>query len=146
MPTSKSAANSKTSHAIKRSQPDSPSFSLTTTKPRDIVADVLLVNTAPAKGKGVELVAHGFTPAQTKRIQLDIAALGGTGKSGEVITLTGVVGVKSPIVIAVGLGDFRKKFDIEEFRRALGNGIRTLSGKIKVAISCSHSLNTFTQP
>ncbi len=118
-----------------------PSFTLTTTKPKDISADVLLVNTTPLSGKakGVELVAHGFTPTQAKKIQTDIAALGGTGKAGEVITLSGVTGVKAPIVIAVGLGDFRKKFDLEEFRRALGNGIRSLSGKKKVAISASHA-------
>ena len=116
-----------------------PSFSLTTTKPRDIAADVLLVNTAPAKGKGVELVAHGFTPAQMKRIQEDIANLGGTGKSGEVITLTNVSGVKAPVVVAVGLGDFRKNWDIEDFRRALGNGVRSMTGRKKVAISASHA-------
>lgn len=124
-----------------------PTFSLTATKPREVPADVLLVNTTPAKrkgsakgsAKGVELVAHGFTPAQVLRIQTDIAALGGTGKSGEVITLTGVNGVKAPVVIAVGLGDFREEFNIEDFRRALGNGIRTLNGKKKVAISASHA-------
>lgn len=115
-----------------------PSFSLTTAKPREISADVLLVNTAPAKGKGIELVAHGFTPAQIKRIQDDIVSLGGSGKSGEVITLTNVSGVKAPVVVAVGLGDFRKNWDIEDFRRALGNGVRSLAGRKKVAISASH--------
>ena len=139
MPTSKSVTGPKTSQSTSSPQRSVPTFSLTTNKAREIVADVLLVNTAPTKSKGVELVAHGFTPAQTKRIQADIAALGGTGKNGEVITLTGVAGVKAPVVIAVGLGDFRKNFDIEEFRRALGNGIRTLNGKKKVAISSSHS-------
>ncbi len=121
----------------------SPTFTLTATKPREVAADVLLVNTAPGAGKGkskgVELVAHGFTPAQVTRIQADIVAMGGTGKLGEVITLTGVSGVKAPIVVAVGLGEFRKKFDLEEFRRALGNGIRTLGGRKKVVISASHA-------
>lgn len=139
MPTSKSGPQSARPQVNSRSQTPTPSFSLTTVKPRDIAADVLLVNTAPAKGKGVELVAHGFTPAQAKRIQADIAALGGTGKNGEVITLTGVAGVKAPVVVAVGLGDFRKSFELESFRRALGNGIRSLSGKKKVAISAGHS-------
>ena len=124
-------------------QSTAPTFTLTATKPREVAADVLLVNSTPGSGKrkskGVELVAHGFTPAQVKRIEADIAAMGGTGKIGEVITLTGVAGVKAPIVVAVGLGEFRKKFDIEEFRRALGNGIRTLSGRKKVAISASHA-------
>ena len=139
MPTSKSVTNFKSPQVRLRSLANSPAFTLTTEKPREISADVLLVNMAPAKGKGVELVAHGFTPAQVKRIQLDIAALGGTGKSGEVITLSGVVGVKAPILVAVGLGDFRKQFDLEDFRRSLGNGIRSLTGKNKVAISSSHA-------
>lgn len=139
MPTSKSVSTSTRPKIKTGAQSPSPTFSLTTVKPRDIAADVLLVNSAPAKGKGVELVAHGFTPAQAKRIQIDIAALGGTGKNGEVITLTGVAGVKAPVVVAVGLGDFRKNFEIESFRRALGNGVRSMSGKKKVAISGSHS-------
>lgn len=145
MPTSKSAANSKTSHAIKRSQPDSPSFSLTTTKPRDIVADVLLVNTAPAKGKGVELVAHGFTPAQTKRIQLDIAALGGTGKSGEVITLTGVVGVKSQSLLrwdsVIFEGNSTLKNSAGHWVMEYARSVARSKLRFQVA-----SLNTFTQP
>jgi len=124
-------------------QSTAPTFTLTATKPREVAADVLLVNSTPGSGKGkskgVELVAHGFTPAQAKRIEADIAAMGGTGKIGEVITLTGVTGVKAPVVVVVGLGEFRKKFDIEEFRRALGNGIRTLSGRKKVVISASHA-------
>lgn len=136
---SKSVASSKSSRSAALPLPNLPSFSLTINKPKDIPADVLLVNTAPAKGSAVELVAHGFTPAQIKRIETDIANLGGTGNQGEVITLTGVVGVKAPLIVAVGLGNFRKNFDLEDFRRALGNGIRSLGGQKKVAISGSHS-------
>ncbi len=116
-----------------------PSFTLSASKPRDIAADVLLVNTTPAKGKNIELVAHGFTPAQMTRIQKDIVALGGTGKSGEVIKLVGVTGVKASVVIAVGLGDFRKNFDLEDFRQAIGTGVRALSGYKKVVISAGHA-------
>lgn len=116
-----------------------PGFTLTSTVPKDIAADVLIVNTTPAKGKGVELVAHGFTPAQTKRIETEIAELGGTGKNGEVITCASGTGIKAPVLVAVGLGDFRKSFDLEQFRRAIGNGVRTLSGTKKVAISGGHS-------
>ena len=50
-----------------------------------------------------------------------------------------VAGIKAPVLLAVGLGDFRKSFDLEQFRRAIGNGVRTLSGTKKVAISGGHS-------
>ena len=116
-----------------------PAFTLTATHPKDIIADALIVNTTPGKGKSVELVAHGFTPAQAKRITTEIEHLGGTGTSGEVIKFASGAGIKAPILVAVGLGDFRKSFDLEQFRQAIGNGVRALSGTKKVAISGGHS-------
>lgn len=116
-----------------------PAFTLTATHPKDIIADALIVNTTPGKGKSVELVAHGFTPAQAKRITTEIEHLGGTGKSGEVVKFASGAGIKAPVLVAVGLGDFRKSFDLEQFRRAIGNGVRALSGTKKVAISGGHS-------
>jgi len=116
-----------------------PTFTLTATQPKDIIADALIVNTTPGKGTSVELIAHGFTPAQAKRIATEIEHLGGTGKNGEVIKFASGDGVKAPVLVAVGLGDFRKSFDLEQFRRAIGNGVRALSGTKKVAISGGHS-------
>jgi leucyl aminopeptidase len=116
-----------------------PTFTLTATQPKDMIADALIVNTTPGKGKSVELVAHGFTPAQAKRIANEIEHLGGTGKNGEVIKFASGDGIKAPVLVAVGLGDFRKNFDLEQFRRAIGNGVRALSGTKKVAISGGHS-------
>ncbi len=137
MPTAKkSAAPARTKSTTATSF---PGFTLTATKPKDIIADALIVNTTPGKGKSVELVAHGFTPAQAKRIVTEIAHLGGTGKNGEVIKLASGAGIKAPVLVAVGLGDFRKSFDLEQFRRAIGDGVRALSGTKKVAISGGHS-------
>jgi leucyl aminopeptidase len=116
-----------------------PTFTLTATQPKDIIADALIVNTTPGKATSVELIAHGFTPAQAKRIATEIEHLGGTGKNGEVIKFASGDGVKAPVLVAVGLGDFRKSFDLEQFRRAIGNGVRALSGTKKVAISGGHS-------
>ncbi len=116
-----------------------PDFTLTDTKPKDIIADALIVNTTPGNGTSVELVAHGFTPAQAKRLATEIKHLGGTGKNGEVIKFASGAGIKAPVIVAVGLGDFRKNFDLEQFRRAIGNGVRALSGTKKVAISGGHS-------
>ncbi|MEZ7851446.1 MAG: leucyl aminopeptidase [Candidatus Nanopelagicales bacterium] len=137
MPTAKKSAP--TSRAKSTLAASVPRFTLTATKPKDLVADALIVNTAPGKGDSVELVAHGFTPTQARRIATEIAHLGGSGATGEVITLASGSGVKSPILIAVGLGDFRNGFDLEQFRRAMGNGVRALSGAKKVAISGGHS-------
>ena len=137
MPTAKKTA--KTAQTKPAPATGFPTFTLTATQPKDMIADALIVNTTPGKGKSVELVAHGFTPAQAKRIATEIEHLGGTGKNGEVIKFASGDGIKAPVLVAVGLGDFRKNFDLEQFRRAIGNGVRALSGTKKVAISGGHS-------
>lgn len=115
-----------------------PTFTLSANQPRDIAADAIVINTAPAKGKTVEIVSHGFTPAQSSRLAQEITSLGGTGKSGEVITLPSGSAIKAPLIVAVGLGDFRKNWNAEQYRRGIGNAVRSLTRAKKIVIAAGH--------
>ena len=108
-------------------------ITLAATAPSATAADALLVAVMP-KGKGIELAAHGFTAAQARRITEALAALGATGKAGEVTKAPAVTGMKAKLIVGVGVGDLRKDFDAEAVRRAHGNAIRACAGMRKVAV------------
>ena len=108
-------------------------ISLAANAPAATAADALLIAVMP-KGKGVELAAHGFTATQAKRIAETLAALGATGKAGEVTKAPPITGMKAKLIVGVGVGDLRKAFDAEAVRRAHGNAIRACGGMRKVAV------------
>lgn len=91
-------------------------------------------------GKGLELAGHGFTPAVARKITDALAAIGATGKSGEITKVAPVTGMKAKIIIGVGVGNLNKDFDAEALRRAQGNAIRACAGLRKVAVVVSPSV------
>jgi len=97
-------------------------------------ADALVVP-CTSTSKGISLQAPGISPAIATRITKAAIALHATGKSGEITTLTGVTGVKAPIVVVVGMGNSAAHGDAESARRAFGSAIRALAGCKKVAIA-----------
>ena len=109
-------------------------LNLATGNPLTIAADVLVVATAPAKGKKVDVLAPGITAAQRARLAESFAAVGATGKSGDIARVPGVSGAKAPMVVGVGLGDAAKR-DPESVRRAVGTAVRSLTGLRKAAFA-----------
>jgi len=108
-------------------------LTLAQTSPTSTACDAIVVAVRP-NGRGLVVDGHGLTPAQAKKITDALAALGATGKSGEVTKVGGISGFKAPLVVAVGLGAVKDKVDLESIRRAGGNAIRALAGTKKVAI------------
>ena len=110
------------------------------TSPASTACDALLVAIAPGASKRVDssqiaLVAAGFTASQSEHISASLAAMGASGKSGEITRIPSGAGIKTATIVAVGLGDSAAQQDHEAVRRAFGTAIRGLSGFKKVAIA-----------
>ena len=107
-------------------------LTLATTSPAATAADALLLAVMP-KGRGVALAAHGLTAAQSRKIAEALAAVGATGKAGEVTRIPGIAGIKAASIVGVGAGNLRTA-DPESLRRAQGNAMRACAGLRKVAV------------
>ena len=91
-----------------------------------LATDVLVVATAPAGGrkKGAVLVgpAAALKAAPKRKLEESLAALGATGKAGDVVRVPGAGIAAAPVVVAVGLG--AGPWTDEALRRAAGNAAR----------------------
>jgi leucyl aminopeptidase len=102
-----------------------------------ITADALVVAIAPLGGrrKGVVLVggAAGLKAAPKRRLEESLAALGATGKAGDVVTVPGAGIAAAPLVLAVGVG--AGPWTDESLRRAAGTAVRSLAGHRRVVMA-----------
>ncbi len=112
-------------------------LTIASTKPAATACDALIVAAMPARGKSLELAAHGLTAAQANRITEAALALGATGKASEVTVIPAPTGFAAKRVAVVGIGDFRKHPDTEALRKAVGGAVRALAGSRKVAVVAS---------
>ena len=109
-------------------------LSIAQTPPAAAAVDALVIGVMP-KGKGVELAGHGLEPATEKALLAALKPLKATGKAGEVHRVTGIDGVKAPLVVTVGLGPLAQSGpDLESIRRSVGSAVRALAGNAKAAI------------
>jgi leucyl aminopeptidase len=109
-------------------------LTLAATSPAATVCDALLVGISPAKGKSVDVYAHGLTAAQSRKLAEALASAGASGKAGEVTRIPAQAGIKAKTIVGVGLGEFRTMKGFESFRRSIGNAVRSMAGSKKIAI------------
>jgi leucyl aminopeptidase len=102
-----------------------------------VVTDAVVVAISPAGGrrKGAVLVgaAAELKAAPKRKLEESLAALGATGKAGDVVRVPGAGITAAPLVIAVGLGS--GPWDDEALRRAAGNAARALEGTRRAALA-----------
>ncbi len=102
-----------------------------------LATDVLVVATVPAGGrkKGAVLAgpAAGLKAAPKRKLEEALAALGATGKAGDVVKVPGAGIAAAPVVVAVGLG--AGPWTDEALRRATGNAVRSVAGSKRAALA-----------
>ncbi|MFI0349849.1 leucyl aminopeptidase [Actinomadura sp. 9N407] len=116
------------------------SISLDSADPATLDVDAIIIGVAPAgsdpgSGTGARPRAEnaaGLDQALGGRLAEALAALGATGKAGEITKLPTLGAVPASVVVAVGLGESP---DAEALRRAAGAGVRALAGTAKVAVA-----------
>ncbi|MEZ5115469.1 MAG: leucyl aminopeptidase [Candidatus Nanopelagicales bacterium] len=116
-------------------------LSLSSSPAGSLTVDAYVVGTTQGSGKRPVSVAapnSGLAPAARTALEDTLAAVGATGKAGEVVRVPGGGAVKAPLVVAVGLGSAptgRGTHDAESLRRAAGAAVRDLAGTRRVALS-----------
>lgn len=99
--------------------------------------DALVVAIAPAGGRKKAAVLAGpatsLKAAPKRKLEEGLAALGATGKAGEVVRLPGAGIAAAPVVVAVGVGS--GPWSDEALRRAAGSAVRALAGTRRVALA-----------
>ncbi|WP_069811756.1 leucyl aminopeptidase [Streptomyces sp. TP-A0874] len=108
-------------------------LTLSTSAPAALRSDAIVVAVAKgAKGRPVVVAgAEAVDKAYDGKLAAVLETLGASGGEGEVTKLPAPSGFKSPVVLAVGLGDAPEKgetFDGETLRRAAGSAARALAG------------------
>ncbi|MCC5034642.1 leucyl aminopeptidase [Streptomyces sp. WAC 00631] len=110
-------------------------LTLSTSSPAALRADAIVVGVAKgAKGPVAAAGAEAVVKAFDGKLAAVLETLGATGGEGEVTKLPAPSGFKSPVVLAVGLGDAPAegdRFDGEVLRRAAGTAARALAGAKK---------------
>ncbi len=109
------------------------SIALATGSPLTFATDALVVALTPGKGKRPDVVSPGIAPAQRTRLAEAFAAVGATGKSGDLTRVPGGNGIKASVVLGIGVG--AGGWDAESTMRAVGSAVRSLAGTRRVAIS-----------
>ena len=110
-------------------------IALADTKPAATITDALVVALVPARGRKVDVISPGLSPALRARLAEAFSAIGASASSGEVSRLPGGSQIKATTVVGLGLGDAAKRTDDEAVRRAVGNAIRSLAGTRRVALA-----------
>ena len=91
----------------------------------------------PAGGrkKGAVLAgpAAGLKAAPKRKLEEALAALGATGKAGDVVRVPGAGISAAPVVVAVGLG--AGPWTDETLRRAAGDAVRSLAGSKRAVLA-----------
>lgn len=111
------------------------SISLRSTDPTRSRADVIVIAVARS-GKRMTALAPGdqVSAAFGRRFVPTLSTLGFEGKAGEIARLPSAGVVKSPLVIAVGVGD-ESAVTTESLRRAAGVGIRAIHNAATAAFA-----------
>ncbi|MER5769679.1 leucyl aminopeptidase [Streptomyces sp. NPDC001985] len=114
-------------------------LTLSTAGAATLRADALVVGVAKgAKGPVVTPGAEAVDKAFGGKLAAVLETLGATGSEGEVTKLPSPAGIKSPVVLAVGLGTVPGKdetYGAETLRRAAGTAARVLNGSKKAAFA-----------
>ncbi len=107
------------------------------TRPTAVATEALVVALAPGRGRAAkpEVVTPGLTAAVRTRLMEAFAAVGATGKAGEVTRIPGGGSIAAPLVVGLGLGDANKQANPEAVRRAVGDGVRALAGTRRIALA-----------
>ena len=108
-------------------------MTLASSAPATTATDCLVVALSTGRGKKPEVTSPRLTAVQRRKLAESFAAVGATGKAGEVTRIPGV-GTSAPLVVGVGLGS-ADEWDAEAVMRAVGSAIRSLAGTRRVAIS-----------
>jgi leucyl aminopeptidase len=111
------------------------SISLRSTDPTRSRVDVIVIAVAK-NGKGLTALAPGDQVAAAfgRRFAPTLSTLGFEGKAGEVARLPSAGVVKSPLVIAVGVGE-EASVTTESLRRAAGVGVRAIHNAASAAFA-----------
>ncbi|WP_327323115.1 leucyl aminopeptidase [Streptomyces sp. NBC_01210] len=114
-------------------------LTLSTAGAATLRADALVVGVAKgAKGPVVAPGAEAVDKAFDGKLASVLETLGATGAEGEVTKVPAPSGLKTPVVLAVGLGAVPEKdetYDAETLRRAAGAAARALTGSKKAAFA-----------
>jgi leucyl aminopeptidase len=112
-----------------------PSLTTTTTAAPDVRADALVVGVVKGP-RGLVLAPGGqdVTAAFGKGLLPALKALGATGAKEEVTRLATLGSLRTPVVVAVGLGE-GTAFAHETLRRAAGAAVRALAGTGSVVLA-----------
>ncbi|NJP99748.1 leucyl aminopeptidase [Streptomyces zingiberis] len=114
-------------------------LTLSTSSPASLRADAIVVGVAKgAKGPVAAPGAEAVVSAFDGKLAAVLETLGATGGEGEVTKLPAPAGFKTPVVLAVGLGEAPSedgRFDGETLRRAAGAASRALAGAKKGAFA-----------
>ncbi|UZJ31706.1 leucyl aminopeptidase [Streptomyces endophytica] len=114
-------------------------LTLSTSSAATVRADAVVVGVAKgAKGVVVAPGAEAVDKAFGGKLAGVLETLGASGAEGEVTKLPAADGLKTPVVLAVGLGDAPAKGDgyaHEALRRAAGSAARALAGSKKAGFA-----------
>ncbi|MFF0743292.1 leucyl aminopeptidase [Streptomyces sp. NPDC004111] len=114
-------------------------LTLSTSGAATLRADALVVGIAKGpKGPVVAAGAEAVDKAFDGKLASVLETLGASGAEGEVTKLPAPAGVKTPLVLAVGLGALPEKDEVhaaESLRRAAGAAARALSGTKKAGFA-----------
>jgi leucyl aminopeptidase len=108
-------------------------ISLDSTAPSTLDADAIVIGVLPSdSGPVLAAGAEDVDQAYGGRLGEALAALGASGKVGEVTKLPALGALPAPLIVATGLGESP---GTEQLRRAAGAAVRTLAGSAKVALA-----------
>ena len=116
------------------------SISLSGTPASEITADAVIVGiTKGSDGPALAPGADALDTAYGGSLLSTLAALGATGKAGEITKVAGGGSVAAPVIVAVGLGSAGDQTDggtdAETLRRAAGAAVRALAGTGHAALA-----------
>ncbi|MFI5802914.1 leucyl aminopeptidase [Streptomyces sp. NPDC051561] len=114
-------------------------LTLSTSGAATLRADALVIGIAKGpKGPVVTSGAEAVDKAFDGKLASVLETLGATGAEGEVTKVPALSGLKTPVVLAVGLGPVPEKDDVwaaETLRRAAGAAARALTGTKKAGFA-----------
>jgi leucyl aminopeptidase len=104
-----------------------------------LAADALVIGVTEGPGGVTPVGAREVDEALGGRLQAALAAVGATGKAGEVTRIATLGALAAPTLVAVGLGsapaDTPERFPAETLRRAAGAATRALAGCGRVGLA-----------
>src|SRR5262245_65545135 len=105
------------------------SISLSSTPASEITADAVVVGiTKGDDGPALASGAEALDAAYGGSLRSTLAALGATGKAGEITKVAGAGSVTAPVIVAVGLGPADGSTSNRTPRRAAGSSVLALAG------------------